>query len=464
LGFPGQAVAFRPDGEILATANCVVDIEAIFYTCAKSEIHFWRLEDFAPAGEPLTGLHGPVHALAFSPSGEILASVGCAEKVEFLCVEPEIRLWQVSFQSSNGNLTEDSAFESPMAIIPSASVLADAEYDVVRLWDIRDGDQMGKPLTGHEAAILSLASSMDGRLLASGGLDRTIRIWDREGGMQVQEISLEDRYPIISLAFSPDGARLASGGCVEVEGKVCQLGKIRIWDVQTGELLGDPLFGHEGGIVSLSFHPNGELLASGSRDATVRLWDISTRQQIGEPLSGHLESITSVAFSPDGSVLASGSRDGTFSLWDTETGELIRSIRTGQFSSVLSVAWSPGGGLLATGMEYHARLWDPNTGLPIGQPFAGILANPVLKTFPSGQTSTLNVRPYARIFHVDFSADGKTLAGSGGGGLYLWDMDVESWMQAACDIAGRNLSQQEWRLFLPEQEYKKTCVQWPEGA
>jgi WD40 repeat protein len=65
---------------------------------------------------------------------------------------------------------------------------------------------------------------------------------------------------------------------------------------------------------SVSFSPDGSLLASGSKDKTIKLWRVSDGSLV-RTLTGHTDWVMSVSFSPDGSLLASGSVDKTIKLW-----------------------------------------------------------------------------------------------------------------------------------------------------
>jgi WD40 repeat protein len=44
-------------------------------------------------------------------------------------------------------------------------------------------------------------------------------------------------------------------------------------------------------------------------------------------LKGHTGPVTSVSFSPDGNRIASGSRDNTIRLWDASTGEELHTLK-----------------------------------------------------------------------------------------------------------------------------------------
>ena len=46
----------------------------------------------------------------------------------------------------------------------------------------------------------------------------------------------------------------------------------------------------------------------------------------------------------------------------------------------------------------------------------------------------------------------------------LWDVDPAVWRRRACAIVGRNLTREEWRLYLPSgTPYRATCSEWPTG-
>jgi WD40 repeat protein len=82
--------------------------------------------------------------------------------------------------------------------------------------------------------------------------------------------------PVRGVAFSPDGKLVVSGGVDRT---------VRIFDVATGKPI-DVLSGHQDTVFAVAFSPDGKILASASADRTVRLWDVATRRLIRE-LVGH---------------------------------------------------------------------------------------------------------------------------------------------------------------------------------
>jgi WD40 repeat protein len=81
-----------------------------------------------------------------------------------------------------------------------------------------------------------------------------------------------------------------------------------------------PQLGHQYGINSVAFSPNGQLAVSGTTywERTIKLWDTASVREI-RSFTGHTSDVTSVKFSPNGRQVLSGSDDGTMKLWDIPT-------------------------------------------------------------------------------------------------------------------------------------------------
>ncbi|KAG8833251.1 hypothetical protein FRB91_000039 [Serendipita sp. 411] len=250
--------------------------------------------------------------------------------------------------------------------------------------------------TGHTGTVNSIAFSPDGCRIVSGSADKTIRLWDIETGQILGEPLRGHRANVYSVAFSPDGRQMASGSWDET---------IRLWDTETGQIVGEPLRGHSSSVASVAFSPDGCQIASGSWDKTIRLWDTETGQTIGEPLRGHSAPIESVVFSPDGRRLVSGSDDHTIQVWDVESGQAVGEPLRGHSKPISSVTFSPDGRRIASGSEDKTiRLWNAITGQAVGEPLQGHSAS---------------------IKSVVFSPDGCQIAsGSYDWTIRLWDAET----------------------------------------
>jgi WD40 repeat protein len=118
-----------------------------------------------------------------------------------------------------------------------------------------------------------------------------------------------------------------------------------LWDVATGKQL-QVLQGHDSYISTVTYSPDGTLVASGSGDGTVRLWKVNTGEQLHR-LLGHADALGTVAFSPDGRLLASGGKEPIPRLWDVASGKAIHQFALPAPGWFDCVAFSPDGKSLA---------------------------------------------------------------------------------------------------------------------
>ncbi|PVG00008.1 WD40 repeat-like protein [Serendipita vermifera] len=260
---------------------------------------------------------------------------------------------------------------SALAFTPRGSTISKRYLGYYpRLLKVETGGQKNWPkmqnlLSGHSGWILSMGISPDGKCIASGSTDMSIRVWDAETGEMIGRPFTGHTGPVTSVAFFPNGKYMVSGS---------KDSTIRVWNMETGQMTGEPFEGHTGSVTSLSVSPNGNYIFSASDDMTVRVWstESETGTQIGRPFEGHTGSITSVAFSTDGKYIISGSDDTTIRVWDWEAGEMIRGPLKGHRGAIMSMAVFHNGRYIVSGStDKTVRIWDMETGRHVGLPFIG---------------------------------------------------------------------------------------------
>ncbi|MBY0515232.1 MAG: WD40 repeat domain-containing protein [Gemmataceae bacterium] len=119
---------------------------------------------------------------------------------------------------------------------------------------------------------------------------------------------------------------------------------------------------HVSDVSCLAFSPDGQWLASGSKDKTIKFWDMPKRVGIGHLLTVLGNTVSLLAFSPDSKWLAASCWDGTASVTDVRTGRLISSL-DGHGGPVNGVAFMPDGKRVVTcGDDGNLYVWDAATG------------------------------------------------------------------------------------------------------
>jgi WD40 repeat protein len=196
--------------------------------------------------------------MAFSPTGRWIAAAGSAGLVDFIRVRD-----QRIVNSKRHVASRKTIFA--LAYLPNKSediIVSDAA-GALHLWSIIPGNEK-YVAKAHSDKILALTVSLDGQLVASAGLGRSIELWTNKLAKK-SDIKLAHLERVTALRFTPDGRFLASGGGDAL---------IRIWDVKTLKLVRSPFAGHTGDIEDIEFSPDGKYMFTSSEDKSIKIWDV----------------------------------------------------------------------------------------------------------------------------------------------------------------------------------------------
>ena len=182
------AVALSPDARLLATGGY------------DSAIHLWD----AASGKPvrtLEGHNGPVYDLAFRPDGKVLASASG---------DRTVKLWDVVTGERLDTLKESTQELYAVAFTPGGDRVAAAGVDNrIRVWSITADAKEGSNVLlmskfAHDEAILRLAYSADGKLLASSAEDRLVKVWNGSDVSNRETLQPQSDWAS-GVAFDPAG-------------------------------------------------------------------------------------------------------------------------------------------------------------------------------------------------------------------------------------------------------------------
>ncbi|MFH0992128.1 MAG: caspase family protein [bacterium] len=256
--------------------------------------------------------------------------------------------------------------------------------------------------TGHAEEITTIAFSLDGKILASGGKDKAVILWDVKTGKQMRTLA-GHANDIGRVLFLPNNKHVASSSAAEV----------KLWDLETGREVKEKsrLDGNtkkivqflEGSPRDIKVSPNLKMLAVAKIGGdTLHMWDLKSGKLLWT-VDRHKSNVYSLTFSPDNELLAGAieSNDGTIVFFDVASGKEQKTLSTGV--KINSLEFSRDGKVLLVASGAVIRFWD-------------IEQAKVIKTL-KGHSSTVN--------SLSLSPDGTVIAsGSADKSIRLWELDA----------------------------------------
>ena len=154
-----------------------------------------------------------------------------------------------------------------------------------------------------------------------------------------------------AIDFSPDGSQL-----VAAAGNGDNY-RLTIWNIADGAALHE-LVGHTAIVWDAAFSPDGQYVASSSKDQTVRVWRADDGSQV-QVFQAPGE-VSSVAFTPDGRYLAYGGVDGwpQAAIWLVEVGSWNQVMQVEEGWNIPAILFTPDSLLMiAGGISRNVRAW-----------------------------------------------------------------------------------------------------------
>ncbi|WP_248961770.1 WD40 repeat domain-containing serine/threonine protein kinase [Sphaerisporangium perillae] len=358
---------------------------------------------------------------------------------------------------------------------PGGRVLALYDGDAVRLWDVRAGRTIGRPveLENPSYSLPALAFGPDGRLaiggfvhLGASGAAKTAKvsgvptgptgsvgsrgpvgtgsaearagvvIVDTSDGSVTTSFLVADREAqgVSGLAFSPDGATLAVA-----PDHLGPAGPLELWDLGRRQAVVVP---EVAGSAHMAYRPDGRLLVAGV-ETELSLVDPDKRTRLPRPGGSGSLAAGPYAFSPDGRRVAIGAETTRLSVWDADfrapTGQAFPEASAG---AIVTAVWSPDGRTIATyGSGDRVRLWDVSSRLPLGLVFDG-----------------LTDEGFGWQASLAFGEDGRTLISATPDGVVRrHPLDGDRIASEVCARARGRPGPQEWRRYVSEVGYTDVC-------
>ncbi len=317
-----------------------------------------------------------------------------------------------------------------LAVNPQGTLMATNQADgSVALIDLRTHKLVATLPARNGPDADALAFFPDGRTLATGGVNGHVTLWDVTARSVERTLRFPD--PVVWATVSPNGRLLA----VQTRAQERPGSRVDVLDLSSRAVLYRhrlPSGGDRGG---LSFSPDGRKLAAlgcCEHGSFIEVWAARS----GTKLYDHRGLATTIAFSPRGGLLGAGTTDGRLVLLNAHDGKPLESPIRVATETLESISFSPDGRLFAaTSADLTTTLWDLRSRKRLGSSFpVRQEALPVAQFTPKGDLLIVYLADAAQ-----------------------WPTDLRTWERFACQVAGRELSRDEWRDLLLARPYRGVC-------
>lgn len=221
-------------------------------------------------------------------------------------------VYDVSFSDSAfgpaQKLFGEEGRENPALDTKPKLLLSSSADGQLRLWSLESWSCLCL-YKAHDGPIFRSLWSPQGHYFVSGGYDKVVRLWMQDHASP-QRLFVGHDTAISALAWHPNGMYVFSASDETDK-------SIRMWSVTTGSCV-RVLTGHTDHVTALECAPNGNILASADCAGNIFFWDLTKGTRIKRSRGHGKGGIWSLSFSVESNVLASGGQDGTVRLWDVE--------------------------------------------------------------------------------------------------------------------------------------------------
>ncbi len=289
-GAVANGLAISPSGRAIAAACSDGTIR--LWDCTNGQaIHTFR----KPLGLLGPGHRGPVSALAFTPQGDAIVSGG---------EDGQLIQWHLADYSGE-KLPLAGWQVAALLILPDATLAVGNGDGRINLWPLNREPmrrEAPKALIHHQDQVTALAVEPIGRLLVSGGRDRTIRLWSLPSGRLVRTLTAP-KQPITALACHPSDGRIVSGD---------PTGQVQAWSADHPDQ-GLKIYTAGSPVTALTISPDGGWLAIGTEGGQLNLIDLRAQPQTIQLRQAW--AVRALAFTPDSRMVVSAGADETIRFW-----------------------------------------------------------------------------------------------------------------------------------------------------